>query len=439
MAGAARGIAAASIVIAGLLVILSLPARAENAAAHALAGKFAAEADRGERHKREKEKARIEALRKQQETDMLARARAEADARRIALEEARRAQEAAAEAARRAAEAEQRAMNERRLAAERAAAEAERVAHEKRRQEEAARLAEAARRAEAERQRAAALAAEKARAEAERQRIAEEAAAQERQHRELVAQREAETHRLTAALREARERRARHEASSRAPTAALPGADHGRQPRIATQAAPTVPAAPARDEAQFRERAALGGPAPVAEDAVAAANAETMTVLIVMQPGNRGIRRHNKTADPLICGAGGCYVSNGPDAEATFMPGHRALGLRRTLSGRAGACKNTLGCIFRGVDLAMLHHFVQPVDMRLVRHDRREGHFIETDSRCGMQGPRLACAAPVRGADYVMWLVPEALAARVGAAVLEQALWDGLGEGAATGTVSFRN
>ncbi len=427
MAGAARGLMAAGIVLTGIALAVAPSVRAQSNAAHDLAQRFAVDAEKSERHEQTREKARIEALRKQEENDMLARAHAEAQARRAAMEEARRAQEAA-EATRIAGEARQKAEEARRIAAEKAAAEAERVALEKRRQEEAARLAEAARHAEAEKRRTAVIAAEKAMADAEHKRMADEAAARERRRAELVAQRDAETRRLTETLRAARERRVRHETTATMPPVA-PAPSVDRAP-----AGETLPVLASGDK-PFGERAALGGPAVPAE----AISPDAVTVLIMMQPGHRGIRRHSKTADPVLCGAGGCYVSNGADAEAMFYPGHRALGLRRTLSGRAGACKNTLGCVFRGVDLAVLHHFLQPVDMRLVRHDRREGHFIERDSRCRMDGPRLTCAEPVMSSDYVMWLVPEALAARVGPGVLEQALWDGLGDGATTGPVSFRN
>lgn len=433
MAGAARGIVAASILVTGLALASAPPARAQTNAAHDLAQRFATEAEKSEHQKRAREKARIEVLRKQEERDMLARARAEAQARRTALEQAGKAREVIDEA-RIAAQARQQAEEERRIAAAKAAVLAERLALEKRGREDAARMAEAVRRAAEVRQRAAVLEAEKARVEAHRQRLAEETAAQERRQAELIVQREAQTRRLTEELRAARERRARHDAPSPPSAAAMPVPTDDRPQPAFSDVPRDASSVMAINGATLPRRAALGGPAASVE----VAGSQTVAVLIMMQPGDRGIRRHSKTADPLICGAGGCFVSNGPDAEATFLPGHRALGLRRTFSGRAGACKNTLGCIFRGVDLAALHHFVQPIDMRLVRHDRREGHFIETDSSCRMHGPRLACAAPIRSSDYVMWLVPEALAVRVGPAVLEQALWDGLGRDAPPGPVSFR-
>lgn len=153
-----------------------------------------------------------------------------------------------------------------------------------------------------------------------------------------------------------------------------------------------------------------------------------MTVLLLMQPGDRGIRRHNKTADPLLCNGGGCFVSNGPDAAASFLPGRKALGFGRTFGARAGACSNTLGCVFRDVELGALPVALQPVDMRVMHHDRREPQTVDTPADCRTHAGRLMCRRTIQAGNYTMWVVREDIARAAGPAALEQALADGLAE-----------
>jgi colicin import membrane protein len=145
-----------------------------------------------------------------------------------------------------------------------------------------------------------------------------------------------------------------------------------------------------------------------------------------MEPGDRGIRRNNKSADPVLCGYSDCYISNGPDSASNLLPARKALGFFRTWGQRAGACNNSLGCVFRGVDLELLDGVLMPVDMRVVRHDRREPKEIVAASECRLEQGRLACRKSVHSDDYDMWVVPESLAARAGPAALMQALQDGL-------------
>ncbi len=151
-----------------------------------------------------------------------------------------------------------------------------------------------------------------------------------------------------------------------------------------------------------------------------------VTILIVMEPGDRGIRRHNKHADPVLCTNEGCYVGAGADTPARFMPGRQALGIGNTWGGRAGACRNQLGCVFRSVRVSELPLIVQPIDMRVVKHDRRRMQSIASDSQCSLDGGRLSCARGIHAEDYVMWVLPESLATTAGPAALERALGEGL-------------
>ena len=67
-----------------------------------------------------------------------------------------------------------------------------------------------------------------------------------------------------------------------------------------------------------------------------------VTVLMIMAPGTYGIRRGASVADPVLCTTDGCYVSNGADIPARFMPRRRALGVGNTFGARAGACRQSL-------------------------------------------------------------------------------------------------
>jgi colicin import membrane protein len=360
--------------------------------------------------KAEEERRLAEAQRKEEEVKA-AEARRQAEAARKAeeerwLAEARRKaeEEAKAEEARRQAEVARKSEEERQLAEARRRAEEQAKADEARRQAEAARVAEEERRrAEARR-----IAEEQARGEDERRRV--EAAEQARRAR-LHAEREAEGERLADRLRQAREQ---------------------RRWRIEEPASSTADIAPTRPE---QGAAGLGGePWQRADRADADTlspfssnrNVERVTVLLVIQPGNYGIRRHNKTGDPILCSESGCYVSSGADAAAEFLPGRRALKFGRIFGDRAGACSNSLGCVFRDIDLRSIGQFLAPVDMHVLKHDRRQVQHNVSVSDCRVEGARLSCRRGIRAADYVMWIVPEYVAEQAGPERLEQAVDDGL-------------
>ena len=222
----------------------------------------------------------------------------------------------------------------------------------------------------------------------------------------MTRQRQAEAERLSESLRRASDARARR-AEQRVP-------DH---PPVA--ASPSVPLDPPQ---------AYPSPVNPASAVRPSGAPHRYTVLMLMEPGDRGIRRNNKTADPLLCLDHGCYVSNGADLAATLLPRRKAFGIGRTLGDRAGACRDQLGCIFRSIELAALPAHLQPVDMRVVRHDVRETQLVEAQSDCFIGAGRLGCRRPVRGHGYVLWLVPEAMAEVLAPGLLEQALADGLPE-----------
>ena len=150
-----------------------------------------------------------------------------------------------------------------------------------------------------------------------------------------------------------------------------------------------------------------------------------VTVLMIMTPGTYGIRRGASIADPVLCTTDGCYVSIGADRAAIFMPRRKALGVGNTLGGRAGACRQSLGCVFRGVALEY-PAVLQPVDLHILKHDRRRPQRILADSDCRLAAGRLTCSRGIYAEDYVLWIVPERLADTAGPESLERALRDGL-------------
>lgn len=156
------------------------------------------------------------------------------------------------------------------------------------------------------------------------------------------------------------------------------------------------------------------------------------TVLLVIEPGHKGIRRFNSTADPILCLADTCYISRGADRDADAVPRRRALGMFNTLGRRAGACRASLDCVFRNVDLGGTAAKVQPIDLRILRHDRRRPLTVHADATCQTDDGRLVCSEPARGPSWLVWVVPEPVARRAGPPGLQAALAAGLRQGAET-------
>ncbi len=356
------------------------------------------------------------------EAQMLADARAEAEARRIEMDAARIEREKAEIAA---------------IATERskavAQAESLRLAEEQKATQLAA-LAAAAKASEAQKNADELRAAEDRRLAEETLIAAAKAAEQLRkQAADEAAVRAAELERRAEQTRQAEIRmlEAKREAEAKALTESLRRADAIREAKtplalpdpsiLAPLPSSTQPAATAPRNSETQRLAALGQPHRAASRA---------TIMIIMEPGNKGIRRFEKTADPVLCVTHGCYVSEGAGKPALFKQRNQVLGFTNTLGARAGACQRSLGCAFRDVDLAGSGGFVQPVDMKVLAHDRRESQIVDTDSDCRIEGVRLICRRPLMMAgSYRLWVVPEALADRAGSELLERALREGLPSG----------
>jgi colicin import membrane protein len=78
--------------------------------------------------------------------------------------------------------------------------------------------------------------------------------------------------------------------------------------------------------------------------------------------------------------------------------------------------------VFRNVDLGGRSAEVQPIDLRVLRHDRRELRAVEADRTCRVMSGQLTCRRPVIADSYTLWIVPESIAERAGAMALETAV-----------------
>jgi hypothetical protein len=448
-------VARRTILFVACACLLALPADA-NETAHGVAERFAREAERAAVKK--------EQSAKEQEARRAAEEARQADTKRN--EDAKRRAEEKVHSQAKAAE-QRRAADQRRADEADMLARARREADNMRRAEEEERIAQEARRLinEAERERARAeelMAGEPVKREQPPSATAVLPKAEDPQDAQGETHRTAETERLASQRREetrrlieklqrvhqirearlaAREKAARKEERSDQAQEEIASNDTADDPaageaqgvitlpterslesRSPDERTATSESRPGHKSAEILPPNALGGAprdrGPPAENRFA--------VLLVMEPGNRGIRRHKKVADPVLCTLDGCYVSAGSGTAAHFLPGRKALSFGNAWGPRAWACRDSLGCIFRGVELVSYPGYLQPVDLRILKHDRRQGQVISADSACRVDGGRLSCGRGIYAHDYAMWVVPESLLGPGDGAMLERAVAEGL-------------
>lgn len=143
-------------------------------------------------------------------------------------------------------------------------------------------------------------------------------------------------------------------------------------------------------------------------------------------------------ADIVLCGAAGCYVGNGLEKPATFYEGSSGLLLIK----KAGACRDSLSCVFRDIDLSKLttetNKIIEPVDVDYVSHSYMGGVPVQTGSmpndvpaflkldNCSLKRPVIACQVGVHERNYSLWAMPEKLAQTGGRDALDAVLFKGL-------------
>ncbi len=431
-------------IVLGIGIAFNATSAIADTSGHALAQRFAdGAAEEAERRKEAAEAKRQAA----EEAEMLARARAEAAERKAAADKAR-AEEEAREAQRIAEE--QRAEKARLAEAQRQEREkfiAQQIqAEEERQRAEAARIAEEKRvvaekrAAEEKKQRLAEeqrIAREKILAEqkrieddrkraadarlAEERRLAEQERRTEQRRLELAAEHEAAHARREERMRQIEQERAERERMAvRSP-----------EPEFARSKTPmSLGASPPRDTtAEVMPSAAETGVAPMGS-LRSATPPERVTVLLVMEPGKTGIRRFGaKTADPVLCSGRTCWIAAGEDRAAREVSRARALGPANTMGLRAAACNKHLACVFRDIDLAGPSASIQPIDLRVLRHDRREPLRLEADRSCRLASGKLVCDKLFATRSWRAWVIDEAVARKAGSAALEAALRTGLRPG----------
>ncbi len=156
------------------------------------------------------------------------------------------------------------------------------------------------------------------------------------------------------------------------------------------------------------------------------AHAGKATVLLVLQPVKANGKKWDlgRGADPVLCVETGCYVSTGLSEAARFIAGDVTF---RGLKRKADACNNRLTCAFRAITLPDDGPgFIQPIDIDLLRHDRPAPRHVMADETCRLEDTRLSCDGGIFTPDYSLWIVPEALARKGGAAALDYALFRGI-------------
>ncbi len=151
-----------------------------------------------------------------------------------------------------------------------------------------------------------------------------------------------------------------------------------------------------------------------------------VTVLLIMDVGDKGVRRWSKTADPMICVHENCFISRGADQSAEKLTREAAFGPTVALAKRGGACRSSPACIFRDVDLETVEAKLQPVDLKFLKHDRRDAAAIRADTTCAVLSGALSCRSPIVGDSWRAWVVPESVAREAGALGLQAALDGGL-------------
>lgn len=202
----------------------------------------------------------------------------------------------------------------------------------------------------------------------------------------------------------------------------------GPEPHETNVLHPDPEAAPLARDADSRRRS-LGGPLPRFEAGPKPRiepAPRRVTVLLVMDVGGKGIRRWSKTADPMLCVHEYCFLSRGPDKSAVRHSRRVAFGPGVALGQRGLACRSSPACVFRNIDLGAAEARLQPIDLKILRHDRREAELVRADETCALEAGELVCEQPVVGKTWRAWIIPETVAEEAGTRALKRALANGL-------------
>lgn len=199
-----------------------------------------------------------------------------------------------------------------------------------------------------------------------------------------------------------------------------------RRKRISGEADPAAPPTSETIQEPGLVEKAVSGIASQVSDYISPLIEKRVSILIVMEVGKKGVRTWSKTADPMLCIHESCYLSRGAGTAAEKLTRSVAFGPSVALGKRGQACRSKPACIFRDIDMETVEAKLQPIDLRFLRHDRREAKAIRADATCAILEGKLSCRSPVSGDGWRAWIVPESVAEKAGAQRLEAAMARGL-------------
>lgn len=161
---------------------------------------------------------------------------------------------------------------------------------------------------------------------------------------------------------------------------------------------------------------------------VAMAGSKPLTIAAVIMPQQADGSSWDigEGADLVLCGVKGCYVSNGLEKAATFYEG----GVGPRILEKAGACRDVVKCVFRGVELAVLTSLDAPaiylMDVDYVSHTKLEELRDLPSAACAVKGVTIACEQGVHKQAFSLWVMDEAVAEAGGRVGLDHVLFRGI-------------
>lgn len=160
--------------------------------------------------------------------------------------------------------------------------------------------------------------------------------------------------------------------------------------------------------------------------AMAGSPLKTIAAVIMPQQADGSSWDFGEGADLVLCGVKGCYVSNGLEKAATFYEG----GVGPRIMEKAGACRDAVKCVFRGVDLALLTSADAPdiylMDVDYVSHTKLEELPELPSAACTVKGVTIACEQGVHKQAFSLWAMDETVAEAGGRVGLDHVLFRGI-------------
>lgn len=130
--------------------------------------------------------------------------------------------------------------------------------------------------------------------------------------------------------------------------------------------------------------------------------------------------------DAMACIGDTCLVSNGFETAAKVLARSEAQALKSTDGVTPDTCRGKIACIYRDVAVPASPR-AQILDLGSKgAPPHGDGFTTDVDQTCRITDGELTCDHALATPDFRMWVVPEATAKKAGAALLEDALVEGL-------------